>query len=507
MTHFWLRTALVGLAGGALAACATSQYPVAPGQTPRAPLTLPKANFPVTPSGTQGAGASTDTPPSAAPAGGTVQSGVLPPPSGATTVTPPGAVSSQPLAPLASATPPAPEMVTTTKTIPVAAGKVVDVQGKPQTYQVQSGDTLYAIARKLGTSVTKLAEDNDLSSPYRLNPAQTLKGPAPKAKAYTVTSGDTLYAIARRFSVRAQDIADANEISLASSINVGQRLILPAGYKDLGPSTRTITSTQPRYQPPAQVPVARPNATTLAASTPPIAAPALTAAATPVSTPPTVVPPPATMTPAQPAPKPYTPPAATTVAPKPYTPPVTTPAVAPKPYTPPVVTPPAAAAPKPYTPPATSSATSPMIATGAPPTDMEVATAGKGRFVWPLRGDVVSPFGPKGGGQRNDGLNIRGPAGAQVQAAAAGEVVYAGDQVPGFGNLVLVKHDGGWVTAYAHLSRIDVQMRQRVSQGQSVGQVGSTGGVAEPQLHFEVRYAPSPKDKARPVNPTLVLPS
>ena len=157
----------------------------------------------------------------------------------------------------------------------------------------------------------------------------------------------------------------------------------------------------------------------------------------------------------------------------------------------------------PYTPPATST---PMIATGLPPTDNEVATAGRGRFIWPVRGDVASPFGPKGGGQRNDGLNIRAASGSQVQAAAAGEVVYAGDQVPGFGNLVLVKHDGGWVTAYAHLSRLDVKMRDRVMQGQTLGQVGSTGGVAEPQLHFEVRYAPSPKDKARPVDPVLVLP-
>ena len=103
-------------------------------------------------------------------------------------------------------------------------------------------------------------------------------------------------------------------------------------------------------------------------------------------------------------------------------------------------------------------------------------------------------------------MNIRAAAGEPVRAAAAGEVVYAGDQVPEFGNLVLVKHADGWVTAYAHLSRADVKMRQTVTQGQQIGTVGSSGGVAEPQLHFEVRYAPSPKDKARPINPSLVLP-
>jgi murein DD-endopeptidase MepM/ murein hydrolase activator NlpD len=85
-------------------------------------------------------------------------------------------------------------------------------------------------------------------------------------------------------------------------------------------------------------------------------------------------------------------------------------------------------------------------------------------------------------------------------------VAYAGNELKGYGNLVLIRHDGGWVTAYAHLARVDVKMQDAVSQGQQIGQVGATGGVSEPQLHFEVRYAPSPKDKARPVDPALVLP-
>jgi murein DD-endopeptidase MepM/ murein hydrolase activator NlpD len=93
-----------------------------------------------------------------------------------------------------------------------------------------------------------------------------------------------------------------------------------------------------------------------------------------------------------------------------------------------------------------------------------------------------------------------------VRAAAAGEVVYAGNQVPGFGDLVLVKHANGWVTAYAHLDKISVQMRQTVMQGQELGQVGNTGGVATPQLHFEIRYAASVSDKAKPMDPALLLP-
>ena len=138
--------------------------------------------------------------------------------------------------------------------------------------------------------------------------------------------------------------------------------------------------------------------------------------------------------------------------------------------------------------------------------DAQVSELGRGRFVWPLQGAIVSDFGPKTPGQRNDGLNIGAPLGASVRAAAAGDVVYAGDQVPGFGNLVLIKHPDGWVTAYGHLSRVDVKMQQKVTQGQQIGQAGTSGGVTEPQLHFEVRYAPNPLERARPVDPKLVLP-
>lgn len=139
-------------------------------------------------------------------------------------------------------------------------------------------------------------------------------------------------------------------------------------------------------------------------------------------------------------------------------------------------------------------------------TDAQIQAAAHGRFIWPVQGNIVRKFGPLGIGQRNDGVDIKAAQGTVVKAAAPGEVVYAGNQVPGFGNLVLIKHADGWVTAYAHLDSISVQMRQQVSQNQVVGSVGMTGGLAEPELHFEVRYAPTTQDKARPVDPVLVLP-
>lgn len=173
----------------------------------------------------------------------------------------------------------------------------------------------------------------------------------------------------------------------------------------------------------------------------------------------------------------------------------------PQPYTPSPVTPHVSSQP-----PAITNGP-PIAPTGAPPpTDAQISELGRGKFLWPVRGEVLSDFGPKTAGQRNDGINIQANAGDAVRASAAGDVVYAGDQVPGFGNLVLIKHADGWVTAYGHLSRVEVKMQQKVSQGQEIGQAGQTGGVAEPQVHFEVRYAPNPLDRARPVDPKLVLP-
>jgi LysM repeat protein len=166
--------------------------------------------------------------------------------------------------------------------------------------------------------------------------------------------------------------------------------------------------------------------------------------------------------------------------------------------------------PQPYTGAATASPayTGPPAAPTAapPPTDGQISQMGRGRFVWPVRGEILFDFGPKATGQSNDGLNIQASTGEPVQAAADGNVVYAGDQVPGFGNMVLIKHADGWVTAYCHLSKVEVKMQQNVTQGQEIGQVGSTGGVSEPQLHFEIRYAPNPLERIRPIDPKLVLP-
>ncbi len=110
-----------------------------------------------------------------------------------------------------------------------------------------------------------------------------------------------------------------------------------------------------------------------------------------------------------------------------------------------------------------------------------------GGFVWPVRGKVISGFGAKAKGMRNDGINIATRRGASVVAAENGVVVYAGNELRGFGNLLLVKHAGGWVTAYAHNEKVLVKRGVRVSKGQPIATVGSSGNVKNPQLHFEMR--------------------
>lgn len=108
-------------------------------------------------------------------------------------------------------------------------------------------------------------------------------------------------------------------------------------------------------------------------------------------------------------------------------------------------------------------------------------------FMWPLKGRVLSSYGPKAGGLHNDGINIRAKAGSAVRAAEAGVVVYAADGLKGYGNLVLVRHSAGWVTAYAHNEELLVKRGEKVDRGQLIARSGDSGGVKEPQLHFEVR--------------------
>jgi murein DD-endopeptidase MepM/ murein hydrolase activator NlpD len=120
--------------------------------------------------------------------------------------------------------------------------------------------------------------------------------------------------------------------------------------------------------------------------------------------------------------------------------------------------------------------------------------AGSSGFTWPVRGEIISEFGPSQRGVHNDGVNIAASEGASVGAAAKGRVAFVGNNIKSFGKLVLVKHDGGIITAYAHLGDISVKEGDIVTAGQSIGTIGRSGRVDSPQLHFEIRKSRQPVD-------------
>ncbi len=255
------------------------------------------------------------------------------------------------------------------------------------------------------------------------------------ASAVIVGEGDTVYALSRRHRVSARDIIEANGLRAPYHLTVGQRIVLPRGTVHTVRSGETLYAISRTYD--ANVyEIARANG---------IGPPYTIFADQKIRIPGTVQPVAASSsasasgTATQPAP------------PKPQ------PAVLPKSV--------------PTPPPATGSG-----------------------FVWPVDGKIVSGFGPKAQGLHNDGINIAASEGAAVRAAENGVVAYAGNELRGFGNLLLVKHSNGFVTAYAHASELLVKRGDKVKRGQAIALVGSTGSVSSPQLHFEVRKGKTPLD-------------
>ena len=119
---------------------------------------------------------------------------------------------------------------------------------------------------------------------------------------------------------------------------------------------------------------------------------------------------------------------------------------------------------------------------------------GTGKFNWPVKGEIITEFGPSARGVHNDGVNIAADMGAPVTVSAIGTVAFVGDNIKNFGKLVLVKHDGGIITAYAHLNSISVSEGDVLAAGDTIGNVGATGRVDRPQLHFEIRKSRQPID-------------
>jgi murein DD-endopeptidase MepM/ murein hydrolase activator NlpD len=263
-------------------------------------------------------------------------------------------------------------------------------------------------------------------------------------------SKDTLFGVSRRFSVPVKSLYALNGLTVASALRVGQKILLPVSAVDKG--------VEEHANGPAMTKV---KAVLAAAATPKTAAPITTTTTMTTTTKPTVAPPGVAA--------------------------VTTKTAEGKP-----------------------AEAKPVVAKPVPPVagfpaNAQIAQMGKGKFVWPVKGHVLVPFGQLAPNIRNDGLNIAASAGTEVKAASEGIVVYEGDQVKELGNTIYIKHDNGWYTGYSHLQSMKVKNNEHVSKGQVIGTVGQTGTIDKPQLHFEIRYTPS-TDIARPIDPTLVLP-
>jgi murein DD-endopeptidase MepM/ murein hydrolase activator NlpD len=321
---------------------------------------------------------------------------------------------------------------------PSKAGRLAD--SRPGVTTVRKGETLYAVSRREKIPLRALIEANGLKPPYVLRIGQELRLPA--VKVYVVASGDTVYALSRRFDTGIHDIVRANALKAPDfGLYVGQRLVLPDSMSKPATGSRVAAMAPDVTTGPAAVSLTpdSPEATArpTAAESRPVQAAATTTSGPAVQEPPREI---------------------TTAS---------------------VVVPPK---------PPEAEIRSP----NAPPPRRAAR-----KFLWPLRGKVVSGFGSKGGGLYNDGINIAAESGAFVRAAENGIVAYAGNELRGYGNLLLIRHADGWVSAYAHNGEFLVRRGQVVKRGQTIARVGNTGAVAQPQLHFELRRGRKAVDPIR----------
>ncbi len=362
---------------------------------------------------------------------------------------------------------------------------------------VARGDTAYTLSRRYNVPLRDLIETNRLSPPYKLEIGQRLV--LPTSRQYIVQKGDTLYGISRMHNVDVSELTRINNLSPPYAVQAGQPLRLPGG----GARSEAIAVAE------------APSAGSGAASSGPVVGTAPVKQVSRGSIQATELPPPS----GGPAPVTAQAPVASGSVPTPVPgakPTVTADAGAGMTYQPgqaptslrlpgqkpaPVVAEAPAsrsveAAPPP--PPAARPAQEVAAAPPPKPVEPESVPRSSGRFLWPVKGKVISTYGPKSDGMHNDGINIAASKGAPVVAVDNGVVAYAGNELRGFGNLLLVKHADGFITAYAHLDRIDVERGASVKRGQAIGTVGQTGAVTSPQLHFELRkgsQAVDPRDR------------
>lgn len=313
---------------------------------------------------------------------------------------------------------------------------------KSRTVTVEPGDTIYSISRRYDVPTKVIIARNGLTPSYNLTAGQSLI--LDPTRTHTVVKGDTLSQLAVKYKVEMRLLASANDLAAPYVIRVGQELWIPDPFTIAAAPGERIAAAE---------------------NVPPVSAPPSRVPRSAIGTE-TLPPPPGI--PAQPN---------GTVT----------------------QTPEASVAPSAVAPEALVSSTpEPEVALAVPPAPLSdpPPRASAHLFTWPLKGKVVAGFGSAGKGLHNDGINIAAPLGTQVRAADNGVVAYAGNELKGFGNLLLIKHAEGWTTAYAHNDKLLVGRGDEVKQGQVIAVVGKTGNVESPQLHFEVRKGTQAIDPA-----------
>ncbi len=335
------------------------------------------------------------------------------------------------------------------------AASPIQSNGGSYTVTVKSGDTLYRIARTSGVPIRAIIDTNGLTPPYTVAVGQKLVIPA--GRYYTVRKNDTLYGISRSFGIDMATLASLNDLPAPYTISEGQKLQLPA---EASASTATAAALDTEYG--AVAP----------------AAPAEGGGQPSGAISSSALPPPG------PSPAPSNAPASVQASS----------GTAPSSSSGMAVSQPAEA-------PAPASTPAPAASTPTPAPAAAASVIPSAGMMWPVRGRVISAYGSQEGGTRNDGINIAAAAGSQVVAADNGTVAYAGNELKGYGNLLIVKQANGVMTAYAHNQKLLVARGATVRKGQPIALVGQTGSVTSPQLHFEVRKG------SKAVDPMSVLPA
>jgi murein DD-endopeptidase MepM/ murein hydrolase activator NlpD len=334
--------------------------------------------------------------------------------------------------------------------VAMLAGCMRDGPPAPLVVMGEQAKTAPSVARTAPNAPTKAAPREAVTAtPTKIEtppPATTAKGGpqahAPHPDRIQVGKGETLYMIARRYDLPLRSIIDANHLDPPFNLAAGTSLTLPQERFHMVQSGDTLYSVARLYGV---------DVSTLA-SLNHLAAPFAIRAGQTLDLPAPVAPP-------------------ERVA---ETPPANSAPVAPEPPAPTPVQPPSERKPVP------DQAQSVMAAPASRPSLGRI-------FAWPLEGRLLGSYGTAPNGMHNDGINIAARLGEPVRAADAGKVAYAGNELRGYGDLVLIKHAGGYMTAYAHNSKLLVKRGDLVKRGQAIAEAGATGTVNAPQLHFEIR--------------------